>query len=210
MPLLKTIDLKPGTRLFLWKITERYDELRQDMELNSNSLTRLAGMKSMAHQRGFLGVRKLLQVVGYQDSDLYYDENGKPHLKDGTYISISHSHDFSAIVLSDALIGLDLELFKDKTLRIASRFMDVSHIEGLTINDQIKKATVVWGIKEAIFKIKNEKGISFPLHIFEAPFQLKDKQCTAELRFNNQVESFSILFDFVDEYVLVCAMKLNL
>jgi 4'-phosphopantetheinyl transferase len=210
MPLLKTIDLKPGTRLFLWKITERYDELLQDMELTTNSLIRLAGMKSIAHQKGFLGVRKLLQEVGYQDSDLYYDDNGKPHLKDGTSISISHSHEFSALVLSDDLIGLDLELLKDKTLRIASRFMDVSHLDGLTSIEQIKKATVVWGIKEAIFKIKNEKGISFPLHIFEAPFQLNDKQCSAELRFNNQVEPFTIHFEFVEDYVLVCAMKLQL
>ena len=29
---------------------------------------------------------------------------------------------------------------------------------------------MIWGVKESIFKIKNEKGISFPKHIFEDKF----------------------------------------
>ena len=44
--------------------------------------------------------------------------------------------------------------------------MDVRHLERLSTEEQIAKATTVWGIKEAIFKIKNERGISFPYHIF--------------------------------------------
>ena len=51
--------------------------------------------------------------------------------------------------------------------------------------DQIEKATIIWGIKESIFKIKSEKGISFPEHIFEKPFDLKEKRATGILKFNN-------------------------
>jgi phosphopantetheinyl transferase len=53
-----------------------------------------------------------LQTAGYTDFDLYYDELGKPHLKDDKYISITHSHNFSAIIVSDA-VGIDIELQKD-------------------------------------------------------------------------------------------------
>lgn len=207
MPLLKIKDLNDTTQLLVWKITESYDELFQSVALRDVSLARLEGMKSEGHQKGFLSVRRLLVEAGYTDFDLHYDAFGKPHLNDGKHISISHSHECSVIVLSDAIIGADLELLKEKTLKIAPRFMEVFHLENLSQQDQIKKATVIWGIKESVFKIKNEKGISFPDHIFEKEFSLTDKKATAVLQFNNRVEYFDILFDFIEEYVFVCAFE---
>jgi phosphopantetheinyl transferase len=162
-------------------------------------------MKSEEHQRGFLAVRMLLQHLGYTDYDLIYDEAGKPHLSDGKHISISHSHEFSCICISNKLMGIDLEKLKEKTLKIAPRFMEVKHLENLSISEQMEKATVIWGVKESIFKIKNEKGISFPEHIFEAEFDLKEGKCEAELHFNNQIENFQIQFYNVEAYIFVCA-----
>ncbi|MCL9809559.1 4'-phosphopantetheinyl transferase family protein [Flavobacterium luminosum] len=207
MSFYKSVKINETTELFLWKITEDYNDLYRKVSLKDVSLARLDGMKSETHQNAFLSVRMLLQHCGYTDFDLFYDEFGKPHLQDGKHISISHALGFSAIILSNENVGIDLEQAKEKVLKIASRFMDVSHLENLTEEDQIHKATVIWGIKEAIFKLKNEKGISFPKHIFEAPFELKDKKCTAQLHFNNSVEDFDIAFDLVEDYVFVCAMK---
>ncbi|MEM0542568.1 4-phosphopantetheinyl transferase [Flavobacterium sp. j3] len=209
MPLFRKSNINVFTTIFVWKITETYNELFDSVQLNDNSLIRLEGMKSESHQKGFLSVRRLLMEAGYSDFDLYYDEFGKPHLKDGKHISISHSHDFSAIAVSEVVLGIDLEIKKEKTLKIAPRFMDIAHLESLSYEDKIQKATVVWGIKEAIFKIKNEKGISFPEHIFEHDFLLQDKKCKAELRFNNTVSHFDILFDFFEEYIFVCAFNSN-
>ena len=207
MPLLKIIALNDYTQLLLWKITETFDELFNSVALKDVTLARVENMKSESHQKGFLSVRRLLMEAGYTDFDLYYDEYGKPHLNDGKHISISHSHDFSVIVLSDVNIGADLEILKDKTLKLAPRFMDVSHLENLNKEDELIKATVVWGIKEAVFKLKNEIGISFKDHIFEDDFMLADKKCTVELRIDNRVEHFDIVFDFIENYVFVCAFE---
>ena len=207
MPLLKILALNDYTQLLVWKITETFDELFQSISLSAISLARVENMKSEGHQKGFLSVRRLFMQAGYTDFDLYYDEFGKPHLNDGKHISISHSHDFSVIVLSDVNIGADLEILKDKTLILAPRFMDVSHLENLNREDELIKATVVWGIKEAVFKLKNEIGISFKDHIFEDDFMLADKKCTVELRFNNKIELFDIVFDFIENYVFVCAFE---
>jgi 4'-phosphopantetheinyl transferase len=207
MPLLKIKALNETTHLYVWKITESFDELFRSVALKDVSLARLEGMKAESHQKGFLSVRRLLMEAGYNDFDLYYDEFGKPHLKDGKHISISHSHEFSVIVLSDDNIGADLEILKEKTMKLAPRFMDVKHLANLSEDDLLKKATVVWGIKESVFKIKNEIGISFKDHIFENDFALTDEKCTVELRFNNQVEHFDILFDFIENYVFVCAFN---
>jgi phosphopantetheinyl transferase len=122
------------------------------------------------------------------------------------HISISHSHEFSCICISDEAIGIDMEIVKEKTLKIAPRFLDISHLEQLSQEEKIKKATVIWGIKESIFKVKNEIGISFQDHIFEEDFNLIDAKCTAQLRFNNQIEKYQIQFYNVEEYIFVCAI----
>lgn len=213
MPLHKVIYLSNNTKLYLWKITEDFDTLFSQVKLKDSSLARLETMKSESHQKGFLAVRMLLQYNDYSDFDLFYDEFGKPHIKPqgcsikDVEISISHSNDFSAIAISDSKVGLDLEQLKEKTLRIAKRFMDVSHLENLSEEKKIKKATIVWGIKESIFKIKNEKGISFPNHIFEDDFSFEDKKATATLKFNNKEEKFQIQFDSVEDYIFVCAFE---
>lgn len=205
MPLYKEVIINDITKLYLWKITEDLDWFIDVVDLNISSQKRINSMKSESHQKGFLSVRMLLQHIGYSDFDLYYDSYGKPHLKYGKCISISHSHEFSAIAVSTHSIGIDLELVKEKILKIASRFMDVSHLENLSEIEKIQKATVIWGIKESIFKIKSQEGISFPNHIFENKFNLDDKITEAQLRFNSEIENYNIVFNFVEDYIYVCA-----
>lgn len=219
MPLNKIIHINETTTAYFWHITEDVTSLFRAVSLKDTSLFRLEGMKSEEHQKGFLAVRMLLQHLGYTDYDLTYDEAGKPHLEVKSekakanstpntqqHISISHSHEFSCICISDELMGIDLEILKEKTLKIAPRFMDVRHLKALSKEEQLQKATVVWGIKESIFKIKNEKGISFPKHIYENDFNLNERECSAELRFNNLIEKFKIKFYNVEDYIFVCAI----
>jgi phosphopantetheinyl transferase len=208
MPLHKEVIIKDAAVLYLWKITEDIEWFKGAVKLNLASQKRVNSMKSESHQKGFLAVRMLLQHLGYNDFDLEYDANGKPHLKDTKCISISHSHEFSAIAVSSNPIGIDLEQMKEKTLKIASRFMDVSHLDNLSEAEKIKKATVIWGIKESVFKIKSKEGISFLNHIFENEFNLEDKKTIAQLRFNSEIENFKIVFNSVEDYIYVCAFQL--
>ena len=213
MPLHKVISLSANTKLYLWKITEELDWFLKTVRLKDSSLARLEGMKSEEHQKGFLAVRMLLQHNEYTDFDLYYDEFGKPHLKPqgsrikDVEVSISHSHDFSALVISEQKVGFDMEILKDKTLKLAPRYMDVSHLENLNKEDELIKATIVWGVKESVFKIKNEIGISFKDHIFEDNFDLADKKCGVSLEFNDKTERFDVVFDLIENYVFVCAFE---
>ena len=217
MPLYKIIKINETTTAYFWHISEDVTTLFRAISLSDKSLKRYEGMKSESHQKGFLAVRMLLQHLGYSDTNLTYDEAGKPHLMRkvernpithhpspiNQHISISHSHAFSCICISDEEIGIDLELKKEKTLKIAPRFMDVNHLQGLSMADQITKATIIWGIKESIFKIKSEKGISFPDHIFEDAFEINEGKCTAKLHFNDQIENFLVQFEQIDDYIFV-------
>jgi phosphopantetheinyl transferase len=220
MPFFKEIIVNQHTVAYFWKITEDISWFYENTLLNEKSLSRLTTMKSEAHQKGFLAVRMLLQHIDLSDFDLFYDDFGKPHLEEKRkkekgknfylnikkHISISHSHQFSCICISNKSVGIDIEICKEKILKIATKFMDVSHIENLIRKDKITKATIIWGIKESVFKLKNEKGISFPNHIFEAPFQLEDKKGTAQLIFNHNTEDFQFHFEIIEDYVFVCTL----
>jgi len=124
MPLYKSISVNTQTTVKIWKIEESYDDLIAPLDLKSNSLERVLGMKSELHQCGFLSVRHLLREFGYTDQDLFYDDNGKPHLKDGKQISITHSFTFSGVIISNYKVGIDIEKQRDKIAVIAKKFVD--------------------------------------------------------------------------------------
>jgi 4'-phosphopantetheinyl transferase len=213
MPLYKTIQHNSNTQILIWNITESFEQLNQEVQLNEKNQLRLNGMKSEMHQRAFLSIRKLLALAGYSDFDLYYDEFGKPHLIDEKHISITHSHHFSAIILSNETVGIDIEMQREKILKIAHKFVNDDELERLQkmdTNDYIKKLTVKWGAKEAIFKIRNEEGISFKDHIQVTPFELNETQTLADLNYNSRNQKFTIHFSELDtNFTLVYAFENN-
>lgn len=216
MPLYKSIYIDTSSQILVWKITESYEELFREVQLNEKSLLRLNKMKSQLHQRAFLSVRKLLQKAGYNDFDLYYEESGKPHLNpnnchtEPVEVSISHSHNFSTLIISSQKVGIDIEMQRDKIIRIADKF--VNNKESLRLGDTntpdyIKKLTVKWGAKEAIFKIRNESGISFKDHIWVNSFEIRDQKTIATLEMENVKQQFSIYFEEFENFTLVCAFE---
>ena len=70
MPLFKIINFNSTTQILVWKVTESYADLFEQVVLNDSNRIRLDGMKSEMHQRAFLSVRKLLQETGHTDLDL--------------------------------------------------------------------------------------------------------------------------------------------
>lgn len=197
MPLYQSIAFDSNTQILIWEIRESYDQLLQEVSLNEKSVLRLQGMKSEMHQRGFLSVRKLLQQAGFTDFDLYYDEMGKPHLHQQKHISITHSHQFAAIIISDVAVGIDIEWQRPKVSTIANKFCDseFQYLDPEKNEDYIRKLTVIWGAKEAIFKIQNEKGISFKNHIQVHSFELEDGQNSCKFHFEDSKKDFIIYFE---------------
>ena len=195
MPLYKTINPNSQTTVKIWKISESYDELMKSIALNSKSLERVLAMKSKMHQRGFLSVRSLLMEFGYTDADLFYDENGKPHLKDGKQISITHSFNFSAVIISDAFVGIDVEKQRDKITIIAHKFIDYE-FEYLNKNDvdYIKKLTAIWCVKESLYKLYAAPGLSFKAHCLVIPFSDNGTETVAWIDYQNKKRCYNIHF----------------
>tara|TARA_B100000795_G_scaffold149132_1_gene111688 strand:+ start:141 stop:788 length:648 start_codon:yes stop_codon:yes gene_type:complete len=214
MSLYKTITVNSTTKVLIWKIEESYDELKEGIILTDKSTARVSNMKSELHQRGFLSIRHLLASEGYTDHDLYYDENGKPHLHNGLRISITHSFTFSAIIISDIEVGIDVEKKREKILRIAHKFTAIEDYQRLNDQDVIvRKLTIVWCAKESLYKSFNRAGLTFLNHINVEDFSLCYNETTAMVDFEDKKESYHIWFlefeDFTCAYALLNKRKKN-
>jgi phosphopantetheinyl transferase len=187
MPLYKTLSPNSKTTVKIWKITESYNDLLRPVTLKPENMQRVLGMKSELHQRGFLSVRHLLADFGYLDTDLFYDENGKPHLKDGKHISITHSFTFSAVVVSDFEVGIDIEKQREKIGVIAHKFMEYEfQYLKETEADYINKLTVIWCIKESLYKLFATPGLSFLQHTIVIPFTIEEGSTIAWIDYKNK------------------------
>lgn len=205
MPLYKSIAIDADTRLLIWKNTESVEEFLKHVKLKDVCVSRLDSMKSEQHQKGFLGVRMLMQEIGYSDFDLYYDADGKPHLKDGMNISITHSYAFSAIIVSTYDIGIDMELQREKVITIANKFIEpeFAYLDPTHLAGYMQQLIVIWGVKEAVYKMISRAGLSFKQNIYVFPFDMEEKQGMASVRFEDINESYPFFFEQVEDFTLV-------
>lgn len=207
MPLYKTITINPGTKALIWKIEESFDELNEGIELTPHCKERVEGMKSDIHRRGFLSVRHLLKAFNYTDHDLYYDDEGKPHLTDDKFISITHSFEFSAVIVGDQKVGIDIEKQRDKILLIASKFTPLEEYRTLANTDAlIRKLTIVWGAKEAVYKLYAKPKVSFLQHINITDFDFDDCQTTGKIFFQGVTSWYN--FGFLEFEGFTCVYAL--
>ena len=196
MALYKSLTVNNTTKVLIWKIEESISKLQEGITMSDNSSTRLNSMKSELHQKGFLSIRHLLKEVGYTDSDLIYDEFGKPHLKDGKFISITHSFTYTGIIVSDDLhVGIDIEKQRDKILKIAHKFTPIEEYKTIANAEAlISKLTIVWGAKESLYKIYGKKKLLFLHHIYIEDFKFEDEKTTGEIRYNGENDSYKVEF----------------
>lgn len=209
MPLYKTITVGVDTFLAIWKVDETEEYLGDGIQLSEHCQKRFDGMKSQMHRRAFLSIRHLMAHYGYVDTDLFYDEAGKPHLNDGKLISITHSHNFTGIIISDNIqVGIDIEMQREKILRIAHKFTPFEEYKTLANTEAvIRKLTIVWGAKESLYKIYGEQGISFLHHIDVVDFYFEDQKTTAEILYQGKASNYSIDFLEFEGFTCVYAIR---
>ncbi len=209
MPLYKTITINSNTKVYIWKITESEKELSLNINLTNKCQLRMNGMKSELHRRGFLSIRHLMGLAGYVDSDLFYDLAGKPHLKDGNHISITHSYQFTGIIVSQKdEVGIDIEKQRDKIIRIGHKFTTIEAYANIkNAKEIVKKLTIIWGAKESLYKIYATHGLSFINHIYIDDFINTDSTTKGIISYEGRTSEYDITFLEFEEFTCVYAIK---
>ena len=103
-----------------------------------------------------IALRRTLRIAP-SETETYRDVNGKWHA-DGFEFSLSHSGDVVAVAVSDAPIGVDVELFNPDRFgeNLQKRIMtesEYANIRALSAEERRRQANVLWCKKEALFKL---------------------------------------------------------
>ena len=197
MPIIRIIKPNDNTIVGIWKITETIDELSKLVTLSSKSRELLKKRKSSIHKLQFLSVRAILIELGYADDNLSYQDN-VPTLDDSKKISISHSNLFSCVIISDLKAGIDVQEINHKINKIAKKFIgyETSYLD----LDDFKRMTIIWNIKESIYKIANIIGLDYKTHLLVVPFNLCDNFTYAWLIYKNLKERYASYFFTIENY----------
>jgi 4'-phosphopantetheinyl transferase len=157
MPLISHTKLTQNIVLAVWHITEAREALSCML---THQLAEHTHRKENIH---WLASRILLQQVFVNDAlELIKDENNKPSLfvnKRPFHISITHSFDYAAIIVSNVNeVGVDLERIDERVLRVASKFLNEreKHCE-----QNVFLSTLVWSSKETLYKLYGKKELDF-------------------------------------------------
>lgn len=134
-----------------------------------------------------LCVGVLLDNAGIKEDEVFYTENGKLYLKDGRFISVSHSGKHCVLAVFDIPVGVDVEKVGRVTKSVSNRFF--TEREQAWAGDDEVRLTVLWTLKESLSKLTGDgvkmlyDGIDvLPLTRGKSVI-LDGKKITAELQF---------------------------
>ena len=162
MPIIHRIE-KKEVYILVWEITETLDEL---LYLNGNINT--TNYTSEKRKKEHL-IRPLMVNKICPTKTIIYNEFGAPELNNGKHISISHSKELVSVILSDTKTGLDIQQISEKSLLLAPKFVSEKNL--IKLNKE--KATLIWCIKEAIYKWHQKGGVDFIKDIIIPEFVAK-------------------------------------
>ena len=172
MPIVNKIENEKVT-ILVWKITETLEKIIVLAGgVNTSNYT------SEKRKKEHLVSRLLVNEI-YPTKKIIYNEFGAPELDNGKHISISHSKKLVAVIFSEKKTGLDIEQISEKSLRIASKFVSARNL--IKLNKE--KATLIWCLKEAIYKWYQKGSVDFIKDIIIPEFiEKKNGKVTAYLR----------------------------
>ena len=98
-----------------------------------------------------------------RDVRIFYDEYGAPNVAlDNIYISISHSRNIAALLISDSPCAVDIEHTDRNFLRVAPKYLSV---EEQALAEKYNLYAEMWSAKEALYKYYHKGSLDLVKHI---------------------------------------------
>lgn len=168
MPLYRDFSDHQAT-ILLWK----YDE---DEELDAAYLLEEENYEKIKEYhptklKEVLLVRKILKSV-LPDYKILYNER-IPYLYPRDFeISVTHSFPYAGLAISKNKIGIDIEPFNPKITRIKHKFLQEEESLFIDKDKEVAYLTVIWSLKESLYKIHHSNYWSLKKHYEVKPFLL--------------------------------------
>lgn len=207
MALVYLRELESQTKFAIWKIEESEEYLINKLQLNEAEQRKLQSLGKGKRTLHWLATRVLLRYLLNTTEYIACpsDENGKPYLPDYPYkISLTHSFDYAGVMLSTkGECGMDLEIVKDKVIRIKEKFLKAEELEFIVADHEKEQLYACWCAKEAVYKLQGKKGVSFLENMTIRPFNFKAQGVMIlDLNKENTTETYHVYYEKFQEYML--------
>ncbi len=209
MPLILDKSVDEHTRLAVWDAQEGNAYFKRSMQLTSAEKKAYQEMKPH-RQREWMTSRFLLHYIS-SDKDrkpILKTEFGKPYRKDcHKHISISHSKDKVAVIISNRSVGIDIQNEVDKITRIQHKFISDAESSKLPKQNLVPYYHVFWGAKESMYKAHGTKELEFKKHMHVYPFKFfkKDLELKGWVRKDDFDETYDLYVHKIkDDYLVYC------
>lgn len=199
MPLSYSSDDSLYTHL-IWHCSEDINFFRSKLNLTNYELEILAKRKNSKKALEFLCSRLLLRLCKLDPNDLSYNEFGAPILKSGKFISISHCKNYVTLLLSNQSCGVDIETKRKQILNIKHKFLNQTDINNISM-ENISDITLIWTLKEAIYKLCQYPGINFKDQIFISTIDIKNNLANAYVDIDGSITNIICKFQINKEYI---------
>lgn len=154
-------------------------------------------------RREWISSRELLfRISGLPERvSCIYDDFGKPFLPNiPSHISVSHSGQWAAAMISKLSCGVDIQVYSETVQRIADRFLSHAELDIVAKSkNQLHCLHVLWGAKECMYKAYGKKKLEFKSHIHINSLDMQKLTATGEIRYENIHLSYEIHFRLLPE-----------
>jgi phosphopantetheinyl transferase len=189
MPLVYQQNINETAKIGVWQIKENEQFF----------LEQVSAQKEITHPHKrlqHLAGRYLLKQL---DADfplalIKINSSGKPFIEnDDFHFSISHCGDYAAAIISKSEhVGIDIEIPDQRIEKIKNKFTSEKELELFSSIDYsaAEKLTIIWSIKEAMFKWYGKGLIDFKKHLCIESVQINNGTVISNCFFrkNNEVQ----------------------
>jgi len=152
----------------IWELEEDESFFLNRLDLHPEEASEVQNLKG-GRKLEWLSARYLLnRVVSEPGKTICLkDAAGKPFLvNSASHISISHSHNRTAVIYASRPTGIDIQLIVPKIERIGPKYLSEQEWQwAKTSTSFIEILHLFWGAKEAIYKAYGKKGVEFSQNI---------------------------------------------
>lgn len=202
MPLIKEKEFENKSRLCVWEISEPVEELLRTFA-NGVLEHEFSRLKTEKRRREFLAARNALHVLS-PNFQLEKDKNGRPFFTNSKQqLSISHADGWAAAIVGTEPLGIDIENYREKIIRVAPKFMSATDMEFLMALGEVEAYTLLWSIKESVFKRFSNFHLDFKKEMQLAmPVLKREGNLKVNLRKNGLPEQIEVGYELGNDFVL--------
>lgn len=211
MPFVKKIEVENGV-LGIWELTDSTDSLINDFQFSEKEEIEFKKFILKKRQKEYLATRLLLQQLMNSKSEIIYQKSGQPQIKNSPLnISISHSADLVVILISEGVVGIDVEKVTRNIEPVAKRFLHKNEMEWINKTPNPKDSMILcWGAKEAIFKCTNQTGVQFDTQIFIPSFEFgKTDFFNGILTARKSIENYNLWYFYFENNIIVYCVEVK-